>query len=284
MITLGEGATPLLPAPVVSARTGCEVYLKVEGANPTGSFKDRGMTVAVSMAVARGATAVICASTGNTSASAAAYAARAGLHLRGAGPARQDRSRQAGPGAGARGEAAAGGRQLRRLPGARPQARQRVPGRPGQLGEPGPAGGPEDRGLRDRRGPRRRPRRALPAGRERRQHHRLLEGYREYAEAGLATHTPRMFGFQASGAAPIVRGEPVLAPHDDRHRDQDRQPGLLAAGRGGARRLGRPHRRGDRPPDTRRLPDAGRQGGGVRRAGVGGRSRRADPGPRERAA
>jgi threonine synthase len=79
VITLGEGATPLLPAPVVSARTGCEVYLKVEGANPTGSFKDRGMTVAVSMAVARGATAVICASTGNTSASAAAYAARAGL-------------------------------------------------------------------------------------------------------------------------------------------------------------------------------------------------------------
>ena len=79
VITLGEGATPLLPAPSVSARTGCEVYLKVEGANPTGSFKDRGMTVAVSMAVARGATAVICASTGDASASAAAYAARAGL-------------------------------------------------------------------------------------------------------------------------------------------------------------------------------------------------------------
>ena len=79
VITLGEGATPLLPAPVLSERTGCEVYLKVEGANPTGSFKDRGMTMAVSMAVSRGATAVICASTGNTSASAAAYAARAGL-------------------------------------------------------------------------------------------------------------------------------------------------------------------------------------------------------------
>ena len=79
VITLGEGATPLLPAPVLSGLTGCEVYLKVEGANPTGSFKDRGMTVAVSMAAARGATAVICASTGNTSASAAAYAARAGL-------------------------------------------------------------------------------------------------------------------------------------------------------------------------------------------------------------
>ncbi|MGH3122407.1 MAG: threonine synthase, partial [Streptosporangiaceae bacterium] len=66
VITLGEGATPLLPAPVLSERTGCDVYLKVEGANPTGSFKDRGMTMAVSMAVSRGATAVICASTGNT--------------------------------------------------------------------------------------------------------------------------------------------------------------------------------------------------------------------------
>ena len=79
VITLGEGATPLLPAPVLSGLTGCEVYLKVEGANPTGSFKDRGMTVAVSMAAARGATAVICASTGNTSASAAAYAANCGM-------------------------------------------------------------------------------------------------------------------------------------------------------------------------------------------------------------
>ena len=79
VITLHEGGTPLLPAPVLSARTGCEVYLKVEGANPTGSFKDRGMTVAISMAAGTGAQAVICASTGNTSASAAAYAARAGL-------------------------------------------------------------------------------------------------------------------------------------------------------------------------------------------------------------
>src|SRR5690349_24601603 len=79
VITLGEGATPLIPAPVLSERTGCEVYLKVEGLNPTGSFKDRGMTVAISMAAGAGAKAVICASTGNTSASAAAYAARAGI-------------------------------------------------------------------------------------------------------------------------------------------------------------------------------------------------------------
>ncbi|HEX5540230.1 MAG TPA: threonine synthase [Micromonospora sp.] len=79
VISLGEGNTPLLPAPVLSSRIGSDVYLKVEGANPTGSFKDRGMTVAVSTAAEAGNKAIICASTGNTSASAAAYAARAGL-------------------------------------------------------------------------------------------------------------------------------------------------------------------------------------------------------------
>lgn len=79
VITLLEGGTPLVPAHRVSALTGCDVYLKVEGANPTGSFKDRGMTMAISKAVEEGAKAVICASTGNTSASAAAYAVRAGL-------------------------------------------------------------------------------------------------------------------------------------------------------------------------------------------------------------
>ena len=79
IVTLGEGGTPLLPAPHLSERTGCEVLLKVDGANPTGSFKDRGMTVAVTDALARGKQGVLCASTGNTSASAAAYAARAGL-------------------------------------------------------------------------------------------------------------------------------------------------------------------------------------------------------------
>ena len=76
---MGEGDTPLVEAPHLSSVTGCEVWLKLEGANPTGSFKDRGMTVAVSAAVGEGAEAVVCASTGNTAASAAAYAARAGL-------------------------------------------------------------------------------------------------------------------------------------------------------------------------------------------------------------
>jgi threonine synthase len=79
VITLLEGGTPLVPAPHLSELTGCAVWLKVEGANPTGSFKDRGMTMAISKALEEGSQAVICASTGNTSASAAAYAARAGM-------------------------------------------------------------------------------------------------------------------------------------------------------------------------------------------------------------
>src|SRR4051812_6629527 len=82
VISLGEGSTPLIPCPRLSARVGrgCEVFVKYEGLNPTCSFKDRGMTVAVSKAVEQGAATLICASTGNTSASAAAYAARAGIH------------------------------------------------------------------------------------------------------------------------------------------------------------------------------------------------------------
>jgi threonine synthase len=79
VVSLGEGSTPLLRAPRLSERVQADVYLKIEGANPTGSFKDRGMTCAVSAAVKEGARAIVCASTGNTAASAAAYAAKAGL-------------------------------------------------------------------------------------------------------------------------------------------------------------------------------------------------------------
>jgi threonine synthase len=79
VVSLQEGSTPLLRAPVLSEMLGATVRLKLEGANPTGSFKDRGMTCAVSAAVREGAKAVVCASTGNTAASAAAYAARAGI-------------------------------------------------------------------------------------------------------------------------------------------------------------------------------------------------------------
>ncbi|HET8975582.1 MAG TPA: threonine synthase [Solirubrobacterales bacterium] len=79
VVTLNEGSTPLIHSPRLSERIGAEAYLKFEGANPTGSFKDRGMTVAVSRAKGAGAEAIICASTGNTAASCAAYAARAGM-------------------------------------------------------------------------------------------------------------------------------------------------------------------------------------------------------------
>ncbi|HEY1509718.1 MAG TPA: threonine synthase [Solirubrobacteraceae bacterium] len=79
VVSLEEGSTPLVPAPRLSERVQADVWLKLEGANPTGSFKDRGMTCAVSAAVREGAEVIVCASTGNTAASAAAYAARAGL-------------------------------------------------------------------------------------------------------------------------------------------------------------------------------------------------------------
>ena len=78
-VTLREGGTPLVSSSSLSEETGCDVHLKYEGANPTGSFKDRGMTLAISKALEEGSKAVVCASTGNTSASAAAYAAKAGL-------------------------------------------------------------------------------------------------------------------------------------------------------------------------------------------------------------
>src|SRR5260370_26038074 len=95
IISLGEGNTPLVFSPKLSARVGhgCEVFIKNEGLNPTGSFKDRGMTVAVSRAIDRGARALICASTGNTSASAAAYAARSGILCAAVLPARKNPNR-----------------------------------------------------------------------------------------------------------------------------------------------------------------------------------------------
>ena len=178
VVTLREGGTPLVPAPVVSALTGCTVHLKVEGANPTGSFKDRGMTMAISKAAEDGAQAVICASTGNTSASAAAYAVRAGMLCAVLVPVGKDRAGQALAGPRPRRQAPPGRGQLRRLPhpGARPV--RALPRRPGQQRQPLPHRGPEDGGLRDRRRPRRCPGHPRPPGRQRRQHHGLLEGLR----------------------------------------------------------------------------------------------------------
>ena len=213
VITLGEGATPLLPAPVLSERTGCEVYLKVEGANPTGSFKDRGMTMAVSMAISRGATAVICASTGNTSASAAAYAARAGMSCAVLVP----RGKIA---LGKLAQALVHGAKLLQVDGnfddclelARKLAADypvalvnsvnpdRLQGQKSAAFEIVDALGdaPDVH--------------CLPVGNAGNITAYWM-GYTQYAAAGRASRTPRMLGFQASGAAPIVRGEPVRAPH-----------------------------------------------------------------------
>ncbi len=212
VITLGEGATALLPAPVLSELSGCQVYLKVEGANPTGSFKDRGMTVAVTMAAARGATAVICASTGNTSASAAAYAARAGLTCAVLVP----RGKIA---LGKLAQALVHGAKLLQVDGnfddclelARKLAvdypvalvnsvnPDRLQGQKTAAFEIVEAlGDAPDAHF-------------LPVGNAGNISAYWL-GYREYARDGLATRTPRMFGYQASGASPIVRGEPVAAP------------------------------------------------------------------------
>ena len=213
IVTLGEGGTPLLPAPHLSERTGCEVFLKVDGANPTGSFKDRGMTMAVTDALAGGKQGVICASTGNTSASAAAYAARAGMTCAVLVPAGQDRARQARPGRRARRADPADRRQLRRLPGAGPQDRGRLPGRrAGQLGQPDPDRRPGQRRLRDLRRARPRPGRALPAGRQRRQHHRLLGGLPRLP--GRRADHRRAADVRLPGrrAAPLVHGAPVRNP------------------------------------------------------------------------
>jgi threonine synthase len=91
VVTLGEGSTPLIPSRAIGPRLGVELHFKYEGMNPTGSFKDRGMTVAVSKARRGGRRRIVCASTGNTAASAAAYGARARPHHRRAVPGRRDR-------------------------------------------------------------------------------------------------------------------------------------------------------------------------------------------------
>jgi threonine synthase len=212
IITLHEGNTPLVPAPALADRVGCEVYLKVEGANPTGSFKDRGMTLAVSKAMQSGAKAIICASTGNTSASAAAYAARAGITcavLIPAGKIATGKMAQALV-HGARPLQVAGNFDdclnlaskisldypvalvnsvnIDRLHGQKTAAFEVV----ADLGD-----APDIH--------------CLPVGNAGNITAYWM-GYQEDHEAGNATRLPKMFGFQASGAAPIVTGQVVLEP------------------------------------------------------------------------
>jgi len=212
VITLCEGGTPLLPAPALSARTGCDVYLKVEGGNPTGSFKDRGMTVALSKAVEAGARAVICASTGNTSASAAAYAARAGITCAVLVP----RGKIA---IGKLAQALVHGAKLLQVDGSFDDclelARKLAIDYPVALvnsvnpdrlqGQKTAAFEIVD-SLGDAPDIH-----CLPVGNAGNITAYWM-GYQEYFSAGLSGRLPRMFGFQASGAAPIVRGEPVLRP------------------------------------------------------------------------
>jgi len=212
VVSLREGGTPLLPAPVLSARTGCEVYLKVEGANPTGSFKDRGMTVAISMAAGSGAKAVICASTGNTSASAAAYAARAGLTCAVLVP----RGKIA---IGKLAQALVHGAKLLQVDGSFDDclelARKLAAEYPVALVNsvnPDRLQGQKTAAFEivDELG--RAPDvHCLPVGNAGNITAYWM-GYTEYQRAGMAPTSPRMFGFQASGAAPIVTGKPVLQP------------------------------------------------------------------------
>ncbi|MGW2330182.1 threonine synthase [Streptomyces sp. NPDC001700] len=213
VVTLREGGTPLVPAQVLSERTGCEVHLKVEGANPTGSFKDRGMTMAISAAKEAGAKAVICASTGNTSASAAAYAVRAGMVCAVLVP-------QGKIALGKMGQALVHGAKILQVDGnfddcltlARGLSEKypvalvnsvnpaRIEGQKtaafeivDMLGD-----APDIH--------------VLPVGNAG-NITAYWKGYQEYAaEGGPSSRTPRMWGFQAAGSAPFVRGEPVKEP------------------------------------------------------------------------
>jgi len=214
IITLHEGDTPLIPAPAFAKEVGLpgELYIKYEGANPTGSFKDRGMTMAVTDAVMRGARAVICASTGNTSASAAAYAARAGLPCYVLIPkgnvAKGKLAQTMMHGArvieieGNFDEALALVRELadaHRLAIVNSINPARLEGQKTAAFEVCDALGEAPDFL------------ALPVGNAGNITAYWM-GFKEYARLGRSSRLPRMLGFQAAGAAPIVAGRPIERP------------------------------------------------------------------------
>jgi threonine synthase len=211
VVSLGEGGTPLVRAGHLSELTGCDVHLKVEGANPTGSFKDRGMTVAISAAAAEGASAVICASTGNTSASAAAYAVKAGLDCVVLVP----HGRIA---AGKMAQALVHDARLLQVEGGFDEclrlARDLADHHPVSLVNsvnPFRIEGQKTAAFEvvDVLG--RAPDvHCLPVGNAG-NITAYWKGYVEYAADGLCAH-PRMWGFQAEGAAPLVTGAPVASP------------------------------------------------------------------------
>ncbi len=212
VVTLLEGGTPLLDAPKLSERVGARVLLKYEGVNPTGSFKDRGMTLAISKAVQEGCKAVICASTGNTSASAAAYAARAGLVAAVLIPEGQIAL-------GKLAQALIHGARVVQVRGNFDEALEVVRelgGRPGfsvvNSVNPVRIEGQKTAAfeivdvLGDAPDVH-----CLPVGNAG-NITAYWKGYREYLDAGRSTRSPRMLGWQAAGAAPLVHGAPVEHP------------------------------------------------------------------------
>ena len=213
VITLLEGNTPLLDAPRLAQRAGvARVYLKVEGLNPTGSFKDRGMTMAISIAVERDAKVVICASTGNTSASAAAYAARAGLLCAVVIPQGQIALGKLAQALihGARVVPVLGtfdtALEIVRELGERPGVEVVNSVNPVRIEGQKTAAFEIIDVLGDSPTVH-----CIPVGNAG-NITAYWRGYSEYAALGRSTRTPRMLGWQAAGAAPIVRGEPVLHP------------------------------------------------------------------------
>jgi len=212
VVTLLEGGTPLVPAPRLSERVGAEVWLKVEGANPTGSFKDRGMTMAISKAVEDGAKAVVCASTGNTSASAAAYAARAGLACAVLIP-------EGHIALGKLAQALVHGARVLQVRGNFDQALDIVRELPTRapvtvVNSVNPyriqgqkTGAFEIVDVLDEAPDVH----CIPVGNAG-NITAYWRGYLEYKAAGRSTKLPRMLGFQAAGAAPIVLGHPVEHP------------------------------------------------------------------------
>jgi threonine synthase len=212
IVSLGEGGTPLVPLPRLSERYGIQVHAKIEGMNPTGSFKDRGMTMAVSKAVEEGATAVICASTGNTSASAAAYAARAGLTAAVVIP-------EGKIAAGKLAQALAHGARVLALDGSFDDAlmvvrelvrrhpislvnslnEYRIDGQRTGAFEVCDALGDAPDVL------------CIPVGNAGNISAYWL-GFQAYREAERSRRLPRLYGFQAAGAAPLVEGHTVARP------------------------------------------------------------------------
>lgn len=212
VVTLREGGTPLVPAPWLSEQTGCEVHLKVEGVNPTGSFKDRGMTVAVSKAAEEGATAVVCASTGNTSASMAAYAVRAGLRPivlipdgKISGPKLAQAVVHGGVIAAVQGNFDDCLKLARELADAYPVALVNSVN-PYRLAGQKTAAFEVVDDLGDAPDIH-----VLPVGNAGNISAYWM-GYNEYADDAVCTRRPRMWGFQAAGAAPLVIGRPVEHP------------------------------------------------------------------------